>query len=70
MRRECLAVGPRLNRGVALAGDQVSTSFALASSETVQVPERKQATLGVGVARLEEWIEEDLTGQERLPGLA
>jgi hypothetical protein len=55
---------------IALACDQVSTSFAMASSETVQVPERKQATFGVGIARLGEWIEEDLTGQERLPGLA
>jgi len=38
--------------------------------ETVQVPERKLATFGVGIARLEEWIEEGLTGQKRLPGLA
>jgi hypothetical protein len=38
--------------------------------ETVQVPERKLATFGVDIARLEEWIEEDLTGQKRLPGLA
>jgi len=37
--------------------------------ETVQVPERKLATFGVDIARLEEWIEEDLTGQRRLPGV-
>lgn len=35
--------------------------------ESVQVPERKLATFGVDIARLEEWIEEDLTGQKRLP---
>jgi hypothetical protein len=35
--------------------------------ETVQVPERKLATFGVDIARLDEWIEEDLTGQKRLP---
>lgn len=37
--------------------------------ETVQVPERKLATFGVDIAKLEEWIEEDLTGQRRLPGV-
>ena len=37
--------------------------------ETVQVPERKLATFGVDIAKLEEWIEEDLTGQKRLPGV-
>lgn len=55
---------------IALACDQVSASFAMALSEMVQVPERKLATFGVDIARLEEWIEEDLTGQKRLPGLA
>ena len=38
--------------------------------ETVQVPEFKLATFGVDIARLEEWSEEELTGQKRLPGLA
>lgn len=37
--------------------------------ETVQVPERKLATFGVDIAKLEEWIEEDSTGQKRLPGV-
>ena len=37
--------------------------------ETIQVPERKLVTFGVDIAKLEEWIEEDLTGQKRLPGV-
>lgn len=37
--------------------------------ETVQVRERKLATFGVDIAKLEEWIEEDLTGQRRLPSV-
>lgn len=38
-------------------------------SETIQVPERNLVTFGVDIAKLEEWIEEDLTGQRRLPGV-
>jgi len=38
--------------------------------ETRRRVEVKLATFGVDIARLEEWIEEDLTGQKRLPGLA
>lgn len=37
--------------------------------EAVRVPERKLATFGVDIAKLEEWIEEYLTGQKRLPGV-
>lgn len=37
--------------------------------ETVQVLKCKLATFGVDIAKLEEWVEEDLTGQRRLPGL-
>lgn len=37
--------------------------------ETVQVSERKLATFGVDIAKLEEWIEEDLTRHRRLPGV-
>lgn len=37
--------------------------------ETVQVPERKPATFGADIAKLEEWSEEDLTEQKRLPGV-
>lgn len=37
--------------------------------ETVRVQDRKLATFGVDIAKLEEWIEEDLTEQRRLPGV-
>lgn len=37
--------------------------------ETVQVQELKLATFGADIAKLEEWIEEDLTGQKRLLGI-
>ena len=34
--------------------------------ESVQVPERKIVIFGVDIAKLEEWIEEDLTGGVRI----
>lgn len=37
--------------------------------DTVQISERKLAIFGVDIAKLEEWIKEDLRGQRRLPGL-
>ena len=37
--------------------------------ETVQVPEGELATFVVDIAKLEAWIEEDLTEQKRLPGV-
>lgn len=37
--------------------------------ETIQVPERKEVTFGVDIARLADWLEEEATGQRRLPGV-
>lgn len=37
--------------------------------ETVQMTERKMVTFGVDIAKLVNWLEEDLTGQKRLPGV-
>lgn len=37
--------------------------------ETIQVPEQKQVTFGVDIAKLADWLEEDMTGQKRLPGV-
>jgi transposase len=34
--------------------------------ETIQVPEQKQVTYGVDIARLADWLEEEATGQQRL----
>ena len=34
-----------------------------------QVPERKSATFGVDIAKLEERSEKELAGQKRLPGV-
>lgn len=38
--------------------------------ETVKVPQRKIVTWGVDIAGLADWLEEDATGQKRLPGVA
>lgn len=35
--------------------------------ETVRVPERKLVTWGVDIAKLDGWLEEQETGQARLP---
>lgn len=37
--------------------------------ETVQEPFREEVTFGVDLARLADWLEEEFTGQKRLPGL-
>lgn len=37
--------------------------------ETVQVQEQKQVTFGIDIAKLADWLEEDATGQKRLPGV-
>lgn len=35
--------------------------------ETVRVPERKLVTWGVDITKLDSWLEEQETGQARLP---
>ena len=37
--------------------------------ESVQVPEHKKVTYGVDIAKLADWLEEDATGQRRLPNI-
>jgi transposase len=37
--------------------------------ETIPVPEPIQVTYGVDIARLADWLDEDSTGQKRLPGV-
>jgi len=37
--------------------------------ETIRVPHREIVTFGVDIARLADWLDEDLTGQKRLPGV-
>ena len=37
--------------------------------ETIRVPEQKQVTFGIDIAKLADWLEEDATGQKRLPGV-
>lgn len=37
--------------------------------ETIPVPEPRLVTYGVDIARLADWLDEDSTGQKRLPGV-
>lgn len=37
--------------------------------ETIRVPHRQIVTFGVDIAKLADWLDEDLTGQRRLPGI-
>ncbi len=38
--------------------------------ETVQVPKQELVTFGVDIAKLADWLDEDTTGQKKLPGIA
>ena len=37
--------------------------------ETIQEPFREEVTFGVDLTRLADWLEEEFTGQKKLPGL-
>ena len=52
-----------------LSGITVTNSEEDGPVFTIQVPERKEVTFGVDIARLADWLEEEATGQRRLPGV-
>lgn len=49
---------------------QRTTSIEKAQYEVVKVQERQPVVWGVDIAQLAGWLEEDITGQKRLPGVA
>lgn len=54
----------------ALARAFTFTDTSLDDYETVKIPERRPVVYGIDIGKLADWLEEDLTGQQRLPGVA